>query len=252
VTLDEANVTARYYLGLAAEQDGQRDKAAKIWRDLIATAPPDAFWVNNVRAALARVEKKSPPLEPTAAPMAAAAAGAAPEQQAAMIRGMVDRLAARLKQDGSDVDGWVRLVRSYSVLGEPEKGRAAAADARQALAGDPGKLRELDAAFKQLDADNTSAPNFTPRPGAAPMAGADAPADNLHGTMQSMVDRLAQRLKGDGSDPEGWVTLVRSYETLGESDKAANAIDDARRALAGNADKLGEFNTALKRFNIAK
>ncbi|MGO9699926.1 MAG: c-type cytochrome biogenesis protein CcmI, partial [Xanthobacteraceae bacterium] len=39
VTLDKTNVTARYYLGLAAEQDGQRDKAANIWRDLIAEAP---------------------------------------------------------------------------------------------------------------------------------------------------------------------------------------------------------------------
>ena len=65
---------------------------------------------------------------------------------------MVDRLAARLKQDGSDVDGWVRLVRSYNVLGEPEKARAAAADARQALAGDPGKLQQLNAALKELDA----------------------------------------------------------------------------------------------------
>ncbi|HEX7564466.1 MAG TPA: hypothetical protein VF396_14635 [Bradyrhizobium sp.] len=47
-----------------------------------------------------------------------------------MIRAMVDRLAARLRQDGSDVDGWIQLVRSYLVLNETENARAAIADAR--------------------------------------------------------------------------------------------------------------------------
>ena len=31
---------------------------------------------------------------------------------------MVDRLATRLKQDGNDVEGWLRLVRAYKVLGD--------------------------------------------------------------------------------------------------------------------------------------
>ena len=51
-----------------------------------------------------------------------------------MIRGMVERLAERLKRDGSDVEGWLRLVRAYTVLGDRDKARAAAADARRALA----------------------------------------------------------------------------------------------------------------------
>src|SRR5208282_2559032 len=72
VTLDKTNVTARYYLGLAAEQDGQRDKAANIWRDLMAEAPAGTPWVIDVRNALARVESTS-----TAAPAPAAAAPAA-------------------------------------------------------------------------------------------------------------------------------------------------------------------------------
>jgi hypothetical protein len=35
-----------------------------------------------------------------------------------MIRGMVARLADRLKENGTDVDGWQRLLRAYMVLGE--------------------------------------------------------------------------------------------------------------------------------------
>jgi cytochrome c-type biogenesis protein CcmH len=36
------------------------------------------------------------------------------------------------------------------VLGEPDKARAAVADARRALAGDDGKLRQLDQFVKGL------------------------------------------------------------------------------------------------------
>ena len=65
-----------------------------------------------------------------------------------MIRAMVERLAARLQQDGSDPDGWVRLLRSYMVLGESEKARAALADARRALQSAPEKLRRFEEGAK--------------------------------------------------------------------------------------------------------
>jgi cytochrome c-type biogenesis protein CcmH len=160
VALDSAHVQARYFLGLAAEQDGDRARAAATWRALIESAPPDAPWVDFVRGALARVAG--------AAGASAGAAGAggagsgpseeqvaasselSPEQRKLMIQGMVDRLAERLNRDGSDVEGWLRLVRSYMVLGQADKARAAAADARRALAGDPNKLRRLDDLVKGL------------------------------------------------------------------------------------------------------
>ena len=67
-----------------------------------------------------------------------------------MVRGMVERLAERLKQDGSDLEGWLRLVRAYTVLGERERALSAAADARRALGHDADKLRRLDALVKEL------------------------------------------------------------------------------------------------------
>ena len=45
------------------------------------------------------------------------------------------RLADRLHADGNDVDGWLRLVRAYAVLGDRDKAKDAAADARRALCG---------------------------------------------------------------------------------------------------------------------
>ncbi len=71
-------------------------------------------------------------------------------QRNAMIRGMVERLAQRLQSDGSDPQGWLRRVRSYMVLGEPDKARAAAGDARRALAGDPVELRQFEDLVKAL------------------------------------------------------------------------------------------------------
>jgi cytochrome c-type biogenesis protein CcmH len=66
---------------------------------------------------------------------------------------MVARLAERLKEDGSDVDGWLRLVRAYMVLGDRDKARSAAADARRALASDPDKLKRVDEMVKGFGLD---------------------------------------------------------------------------------------------------
>ena len=248
VTLDNTTVSARYYLGTAAEQDGKREEAAKIWRDLIAEAPAGAHWVSDVRAALARVEAS--PAAPSPGPSAAQIAAAtkqSPDQQTAMIRGMVDGLAARLQQDGSDLDGWVRLVRSYKVLGELDKEQSAISDAQRALANDPEKRKRLDVALKELESGAAVAAVNPPVQQANPPA---APPQHEGPAIQSMLDRLAERVKKAGSDTEGWVMLTRSYLTLGEKEKAAAAIKDARAALADDAARLQQFNEALQRFKI--
>src|SRR5262245_1982937 len=157
VALDANVVQARYFLGLAAEQDGDRTQAAAIWRALVESAPPDAPWIDLLRGALARVEAMAPPGRQAGVPYAgpskeqiAASAELNPDQRNAMIEGMVERLSERLHRDGADLEGWLRLVRSYLVLGQPEKARAAIADARRALAGDATKLRRLDELLKGL------------------------------------------------------------------------------------------------------
>jgi len=154
---DGKNVMARFYMGMAADQDGRRADADKIWRELLASAPPGAPWIEVVRHAIARdapgIAANAPPAPNAPGPSAAdvAAAGQMNAQDRdQMIRGMVTRLADKLKQDGSDIDGWERLLRAYMVLGERDKAHAAAADARKALARDPDKLHRLDAVLKGL------------------------------------------------------------------------------------------------------
>jgi cytochrome c-type biogenesis protein CcmH len=149
---DPDDFKARYFLGLAAEQEGRGDVAAGIWRRLLASAPAQAPWLELVQRSLERVDPRAAAgrgVGPSAEDVAAAAA-LPPAERAAMVRGMVERLAARLQADGSDLDGWLRLLRAYGVLGEPDRAKAAAADARRALAGDADKVRQIDEMVKAL------------------------------------------------------------------------------------------------------
>lgn len=156
--LDPKNAKALFFIGIAAEQDGDRHKAAAIWTSMLKDAPAGAPWVPVVREALTRVGGTPPPA--AAAPSAGqpgpnaadvAAAGQMNEQdRSQMIRGMVARLAERLKENGDDVAGWQRLLRAYMVLGERDKAKGAADDARKALASDPDKLRQIDDMIKSM------------------------------------------------------------------------------------------------------
>src|SRR5690242_21250988 len=150
VAMDPDEVKASFFLGLAAEQDGRAGDATAIWKTMLAKAPPDAPWVPLVQAAIARVGGVAPPLSDDTM----AAAKEMPEtDRNAMVRGMVDRLAARLKQNGDDVEGWLRLVRSYMVMGEREKAVSARADARQAVGSDTERLRQLNEGLRNLGLD---------------------------------------------------------------------------------------------------
>jgi cytochrome c-type biogenesis protein CcmH len=153
VALDANALKAQFFLGLAAEQDGDKPKAAAIWGGMLEKAPPDAPWAATVREAIARVGGTSPAAAAAPGPNAddvAAANAMSEKDRGDMIRGMVARLADRLKQNSDDIEGWQRLLRAYMVFGDRDKALAAAADARRAFAGDPDKLRRIEDMIKAL------------------------------------------------------------------------------------------------------
>ena len=151
LALNPDEVKARYFLGLAAEQDGRTAEATSIWGAMLAKAPPDAPWRPLVQAALARVGGATAPALSDDA--VTAAKDMNETDRGTMIRGMVERLASRLKQNGDDVDGWLRLVRAYVVMGDRDKARGALTDARQAVANDAERLRQLNEGLKNLGLD---------------------------------------------------------------------------------------------------
>jgi cytochrome c-type biogenesis protein CcmH len=78
------------------------------------------------------------------------ASGPLPSDRAAMIRGMVEGLAARLEQAPNDVDGWVKLIRSRKVLGESQKAEEALHRAMDVFKGAPEKRARIVAIGQEM------------------------------------------------------------------------------------------------------
>jgi cytochrome c-type biogenesis protein CcmH len=155
LALEPSRIDVRVWLALAKEQDGDLPGAAAEYGDLISKAPADAPWKTAVTERLALVEKKlkgepvedqpaNAPAAPQAAPEAPDMSAMSPAEREAFIAGMVDRLAARLKENGRDLDGWIRLARAYKVLGREGDAHAAIASARENFAGDSSSLEAID------------------------------------------------------------------------------------------------------------
>ncbi len=134
---DPGNGLARFYLATAAAQAGEPLKAIAGWQSLLADMPSnspvrEAVGQRIAEAAKAagvpvpELAKGAAPAETQAAPgpdaKAMADAAAMPDdQRQAMIRGMVEKLAAKQQTDAGNLDGWMRLGQAYAVLHEPAK-----------------------------------------------------------------------------------------------------------------------------------
>lgn len=137
--LDPASPAARYFLSRADIADGKVEQGLAGWRALLANLPAG----DPIRADLTRdidAVAKSGGLP--RAPSTAA------QPDAAAIRAMVEGLAKRLEAEPNDPQGWVRLVRAWSVLGETAKRDAALAKAKGLFKGRRDVLDALEEAAR--------------------------------------------------------------------------------------------------------
>jgi len=101
----------------ARDRAAAAERPAPAWSFVaVALVPVTAI------AIYAAIGRPGLPAQPAAAPES-------PAQQAAMIQGMVESLAARLAQSPDDAEGWRRLARARAVLGDMDAARAAAENA---------------------------------------------------------------------------------------------------------------------------
>ena len=105
VALDPHAAAARFHLARAQAQAGDRTGAVLSLQALLADLAPSDPRRADLTAAIAQAQGPAPAAAPTGG-------------QVEIIRGMVAGLAARLKSNPDDAEGWVRLVRSYAVLGD--------------------------------------------------------------------------------------------------------------------------------------
>lgn len=150
--LDPKDPKARYYAALGKVQNGKPTEALAEFQALLADTPADAPWRDLV---LKEIEKIKQPAQSSSAPQIdggqmAGAANMTPEQRTAMIRSMVDGLDQKLAADGTDLQGWLRLIRARTVLNEKDKALDALQRARAALKADTTALTSLDTLAKDL------------------------------------------------------------------------------------------------------
>lgn len=137
---DPKSMTARFHLARGKDQAGDRDGAVAMLRALQTELPPSDSRRQDLEQSIKEI--LSPHL---AQPSASPAPGG---DQMAVIRNMVAGLAEKLKTNPDDPEGWVRLVRSYAVLGDRTARDAALAQARGRYRGRADIMAQLDAAAK--------------------------------------------------------------------------------------------------------
>ena len=166
--LDRTDPRARYFLAVQKDLQGQHEPAIADWIALLRDTPPGAPWEADLRRTILQVAQKHGidvsdrmPAAAQASAATAAIPGPTPEQLAAassippgqqseMVKGMVDRLANRLKREPRDADGWMRLMRARLVLGETEAAREAHRSGLAAFRDDPSAKAKLDRAARDL------------------------------------------------------------------------------------------------------
>lgn len=162
VSMDANMMRAWFWLAVAHEQDGDPDKAATAWRDLLNRSDANAPWREAVQNRLAAIERltgssKAASNEPMPQNKAsdgvlkgptrdevAAASEMSAGDRAEMIGQMVAGLSNRLRNEGGNADEWKRLVRSYMVLGNKAEAQKALADARSEYSENSEILSEFD------------------------------------------------------------------------------------------------------------
>lgn len=127
---EPGSLVPRYYLGLARAQRSDKAGALEILEKLAADAPPNWEGLQSVNFLIGSLKGEG---------------GAAAPNPVAMVA----QLAARLESNPDDINGWVMLIRAYSVLGEREKAMGALAKARSVFSGEAEARAALDAAAKE-------------------------------------------------------------------------------------------------------
>ena len=83
-------------------------------------------------------------------------------------------------------------------------------------------------------------------------AAANLPPVERQKMIETMVASLADRLRTEPADADGWARLIRSYMVLGRADDARAALVEARTALAGDAAKLATVEAAAREAGLAE
>lgn len=132
--LAPGSLVSRFHLARARAASGDREGGIRDLRAIASDLPAGDPRRADIETAIREAQ----------APAGPAVDGPASE----MIGRMVSGLAERLQANPDDPEGWIRLVRSYAVLGDTAKRDAALDQARRRYSGTPDILGRLEAAAR--------------------------------------------------------------------------------------------------------
>jgi cytochrome c-type biogenesis protein CcmH len=269
----KSDARARFYLALATFQGGDKQQALDQWAALMRDSAANAPWIPAVRQRIAEAAtalgqdvaavtpQPLPPAQP-AKPDAAggptadqveAAQNMTPAERRDMINAMVARQAAKLDADPNNFEGWMRLIRSYAMLDQKDKAKAALATAMAHFKNAPFPKQKLTQLAVELNLNGggaAAAGRAAPGPTQGQIADAkDMSAADRDTMIQTMVARLAKRLESEPGDSEGWMRLARSYNVLKQPEKARDALARAAKAAPSNVDILVLYARAARKVN---
>ncbi|MGX5804571.1 c-type cytochrome biogenesis protein CcmI [Bradyrhizobium sp. Arg314] len=147
--LDPANAKANFYLAVGLAQEGRKAEAVAAWQKMLGQLAPDSPWRNAVQQALGEAGAPAIAAGTSAngpdAQQVEAAQQMSPQDRQAMIETMVAGLDDKLKQNPRDEEGWMRLIRSYVVLGKADQARDALGRAVAAFGADSEQAKKFTA-----------------------------------------------------------------------------------------------------------
>ncbi len=149
--MDPKFTKAGFYWAAALQQDGQYDASLKVWRGLMENNPKDLqlqMFAQRQIVAIKNQKGKMPALNKD---QREAAANMTAKERQEMIGSMVDRLADKLKENGKDLDGWLRLIRARLVLGDKAGALKSLNAAKPNFENDQEALAKLASMKDQLD-----------------------------------------------------------------------------------------------------
>ena len=149
------------------------------------------------------------------------------------------------------IDDWLAL------LADTPPGAPWEADVRRLIA-DVGKKEKIEvasrlAALRPPPATGGAAiaTAAIPGPSAQDMrAASQMPKGQQDAMIQGMVDGLEAKLKANPKNAQGWIMLMRSRMSLGETAKASAAYAGARTAFAGDTPALGQIEAAARELGV--
>lgn len=166
---------------------------------------------------------------------------------------MIAKLITRLEKQPNDVNGWKMLGWSYLNTGRPADAVTAYETALKLQPGNAELTKALDNArsaqakpIQALGPESASSSDVDRSTAAATQLSDTQRNDMIRG----MVDKLAARLEASPNDESGWLRLMSSRVTLGETEAAKAALTKALDAFSGDAAAKARFVSAARELGI--